>query len=109
MVRRRGVFFELKLVDLYNMGRPSAANIREEVIDSIRLLYDVLGGQGYYASQRPEIKAICRGLKRSMIARRFPTAGHLRQHLEDVRVVGRRAADLGPLRVTRYAGRRENR
>lgn len=63
MVRRRGVFFDLKLVDLYNLGRPSAANIREDVIDSVRLLCDMLGGQRHCASHRPEIKAICCGLR----------------------------------------------
>lgn len=82
LVRRRGAFFDTKLIDLYHWGRSSAANMREDVISLIRVLYDALGGRRRYASLPPEIKAICLGLRRDLIARRFPRAGRLREHLE---------------------------
>jgi serine/threonine protein kinase len=82
LVQRRGVHFGAKLVDLYDFGRPSAANRREDVINAVRLLYDMLGGQKWYARQRPELRWIIAGLKRSIIARRFPTARRLREHLD---------------------------
>lgn len=82
LVKRRGIGFEVKLVDFYHWGRPTAAKIREDVIQLIRLLYDALGGQARYAKHPPEIKAICCGLRRDLISRRFPTAGHLREYLE---------------------------
>ncbi|MHC5001506.1 MAG: protein kinase domain-containing protein [Planctomycetota bacterium] len=82
LVRREGVFFRVKLVDLFYLGAPTAKHIRDDVVDVIRLLYDAVGGQARYASQPPEIKHICRGLRRDLIRRDFPTARHLREHLE---------------------------
>ena len=82
LVRRRGVFFDLKLVDVYHWGAPTKAHIREDVADVIRLLYDAVGGQKRYAQQPRQIKEICRGLRRDLIGRAFPTARHLREHLE---------------------------
>ncbi|MFH1845852.1 MAG: protein kinase [bacterium] len=82
IVRRRGIGFEVKLVDMYHWGPPSAANIRQDVADLIRIFYDVLGGQRWYSRQPPEVKAVCCGLKTSLMARKFRTAGQLRQYLE---------------------------
>jgi len=83
LVKRSGIFFVAKLVDMYHWGRPSAANIREDVINLVRILYDVVGGAQRYSAQPQEIKDICCGLKRGMITKRFPTAAHLREHLEE--------------------------
>jgi hypothetical protein len=82
LVRRRGVFFELKVVDFYHWGRPTAAHLREDVVDIVRLLYDAVGGKRHYANQPPAIKKICKGLRRDLIGHAFPTASHLREHLE---------------------------
>ncbi len=82
IVRRQGLSFNVKLVDMYNWGTPSAENIRDDVCDLVRVLYDVLGGAPFYAKHPKVVKDIVCGLKRSLIVRRFRTAGHLRRHLE---------------------------
>ncbi len=82
IVERYGLTFELKLLDMFHWGQPSASNIRNDVIDLVRIFYDALGGQKQYARQREEIKYICCGLKRSMITQKFRTAEQLRVHLE---------------------------
>jgi hypothetical protein len=82
LVSRVGILFDVKLVDFFHWGAPTAAHIRDDVADLVRLLYDAVGGRRRYASQPPEIKAICRGLRRDLIAREFPTARHLREYLE---------------------------
>ncbi len=82
MVRRNGIHFTVKLVDFYHWGVATPANIREDVIQLVGLLYEAVGGAKHYASQPPEIKAICRGLKRGLIAKKFPTAGRLREYLD---------------------------
>ena len=82
LIRRVGVHFKIKLVDLYNLGRPTAANRKEDVIDSIHLLHEMLGGQPRYAALRPELKRLICGLKRSIIIKRYPTARALRDHLD---------------------------
>ncbi|KPJ74327.1 serine/threonine protein kinase [candidate division TA06 bacterium DG_78] len=85
IVRRRGLSFDVKLVDMYNWGKPDAENIRDDVCNLIRIFYDSIGGARFYAKHPREIKDICCGLKRSLIIRKFRTAGHLRQYLETMR------------------------
>jgi tRNA A-37 threonylcarbamoyl transferase component Bud32 len=82
IVQRFGLGFELKLVDMFHWGKPSAENIREDVIDLIRIFYDVLGGQRLYAKQPDAVKQICCGLKRSLISRKFRSAAAICAHLE---------------------------
>lgn len=82
MVRRRGIGFEVKLIDMYRWHGTAGENIREDVCDVIRVFYDLLGGRRTYAKHPPEVKAIICGLKRSLITKRFRTAGRLRRHLE---------------------------
>lgn len=82
IVRRRGIYFDVKLVDMYNWGVPNGVNIKDDVVNLVRIFYDCLGGQRVYASQPPEVKYIISGLKRSIIHRKFHSAKDLRWHLE---------------------------
>jgi tRNA A-37 threonylcarbamoyl transferase component Bud32 len=82
IVRRKGLSFNVKIVDMYNWGAPNTENICDDVCDLIRIFYDAIGGARHYARQPQEIKGICCGLKRSLIVRKFRTAGHLRHYLE---------------------------
>lgn len=82
IIKRSGLSFDVKLVDMYNWGAPSAQNTRDDVCDLVRIFYDAIGGAKFYAQQREEVKNVCCGLKRSLIARKFKTAGHLRHYLE---------------------------
>jgi serine/threonine protein kinase len=82
LVRRRGISFDAKLLDFYHWGRFTRENAQEDIVQLVRILYDAVGGRKRYASQPPEIKEICKGLRRDLILRDFPTASHLRRHLE---------------------------
>jgi serine/threonine protein kinase len=82
IVTRAGLGFDVKLVDLYRWGAPRWTNIRDDVCDLVKIFYDVVGGRKHYANQPPEVKEICCGLKRSLILKKFRTAGELREHLE---------------------------
>ena len=82
MIRPHGVGFELKLVDFYNWGRPSKAKQQQDIVDTIRVFYDILGGKEHYSKLSPELKSICAGLKESIILTRFPTMYALRVYLE---------------------------
>lgn len=82
IIRRYGLGFDLKLLDFYHWGPPRPENIHEDVVDLVKILYEAVGGLKYYKHQPPEIKAICRGLKRSLILKQFRSAGQLRQYLE---------------------------
>jgi len=82
IVQRFGLGFDLKLLDMFHWGAPRAENIHNDVLNLIRIFYDALGGQKHYARLPREVKSICCGLKRSLILRKFRTAGRLRAHLE---------------------------
>lgn len=82
IVQRYGLGFELKVLDLFHWDAPKSENIRGDVLDMVRLFYDALGGQPTYAGQPPEVKGIVCGLKRTLILKKFRTAGQLRAYLE---------------------------
>ncbi len=82
LVRARGIQFDVKLVDFYDWGYPTRAKMQEDVVQAVRVFYDVLGGAARYPRLPSVAKGICCGLKRSLILRRFPTASALRVHLE---------------------------
>ncbi len=82
LIRRRGIGFDVRLLDFYFWGRANRQRIADDVVQLARILYDMTGGQKHYAGQIAPVKAICLGLRQSLIRQRFPTAGRLREHLE---------------------------
>ena len=82
IVRRSGLSFDLKLVDLFHWDGSYRESIKEDICDMIRIFYDALGGRKQYAKLPPEVKQICRGLKRTLILKKFPSVAKLREHLE---------------------------
>jgi len=67
---------------MYMWGAPKKANIHDDVVDLVRLFYDILGGKKYYSKLPSQAKDICNGLKRTLILKKFRSAGQLREHLE---------------------------
>lgn len=84
IVRQRGLSFDLKLVDMFHWGHARPENIHDDVCFLIRIFYDAIGGARHYAKQPPQVKAVCCGLKRSLILKKFRNAGQLRQYLESL-------------------------
>lgn len=84
IVSRHGIGFSVKLIDIYRWHGPTSDNITEDVYDIIRIFYDAIGGRKQYSKLRPEIKAICCGLRRDLIRKKFRTAGQLRLFIENM-------------------------
>lgn len=84
IVRRYGLGFEVKVIDLFSYQLPKREMIRDDVCDLIRVFYDMLGGAKHYARHAPEIKAICCGLKRTLILKKYRTAAQLRDYIEKI-------------------------
>ncbi len=84
IVRRRGLGFDVKLLDFFHWGQPSPEHMRDDICDVIRIFYDSIGGKERYKRQPPEIKAIILGLKRSLILKKFKTVTALRDYLENM-------------------------
>ena len=77
-----GLEFDLKLFDVYRRDGTPAANRRDDVCDLVYIFHEALGGPRRYAGHPQQVKDICRGLKRSLILKSFPTVAHLRRHIE---------------------------
>ena len=84
IIRRRGLSFDVKLLDFFHWGAPSTNNIRDDVCDVVRILYEITGGKARYQRQHPEVKGIILGLKRTLILKKFRTITILREHLENI-------------------------
>jgi serine/threonine protein kinase len=85
IVRRFGLEFDLKLIDLYNWDCPKRENRQDDICDLVRILYDSAGGQKAYSQQPAAIKYICSGLKRSLILKKFKNVFQLKRHLETMK------------------------
>lgn len=84
IVKRYGLGFDLKLLDMHRWGREQRVNAADDIVDSIRIFYDAIGGQKRYAKHPEEVKAICLGLKRSLISKKFKSATVLKNYLENI-------------------------
>lgn len=82
MVRRYGLGFDVRLIDLFHWGAPRPDQIQDDVMGLVEILHQSIGGRRHYAKQPPEIKGIVRGLKATLVRQRFRTAGQVRDHLE---------------------------
>lgn len=82
IIQRHGLGFNVKLLDLFHWGQMSKANMQGDICDMIKIFYDAVGGRRHYKNQPTEVKAICCGLKRSIILKKFKNATLLREYLE---------------------------
>jgi tRNA A-37 threonylcarbamoyl transferase component Bud32 len=84
MIRRQGINFELKLLDFFDLGRPTKGKIHKDVLNLVEVFHVIVGGREKYAKQPKVVKDIIRGLKDSLILERFQSAGDLQRHLENL-------------------------
>lgn len=82
LIRPMGVGFEVKLIDFYNWGKPARYKQQQDIMDTIRVFHECLGGREHYRNQPPEVRRICAGLRWKLVLQRFPTMTALRRHLE---------------------------
>ncbi|MCD4780147.1 MAG: protein kinase [Candidatus Omnitrophica bacterium] len=85
IVNRFGLYFELKLLDMFHWSSPSKANREDDLCELIHIFYDSLGGAKYYSKFPQEIKKICCGLKKGLILKKFRTVSQLREYLETMK------------------------
>lgn len=84
IVSRYGLGFELKLLDSFQWPDSKRSNLQEDLLNVVRILYDVIGGQKQYAKQPKVIKNICCGLKKTLILSKFKNISRLKEHLESL-------------------------
>jgi tRNA A-37 threonylcarbamoyl transferase component Bud32 len=84
MIRRQGISFEVKLLDFFDLGRPTRSKIHKDVLNLIQVFHSLVGGRDHYAQQPKVVKDIIRGGKDSLILDRFQSAGDIQNHLENL-------------------------
>ena len=82
MIRRQGISFEVKLLDFFDLGRPTRSRIHKDVLNLIQVFQTIVGGRDNYAKQPSVVKEIIRGGKDSLVLARFQSAGDIQHHLE---------------------------
>jgi serine/threonine protein kinase len=82
MIKRFGLSFDLKIIDMHHWGDSKKDNRDEDIIKVIRIFYDILGGDKHYSKLPESVKYIICGLKRSLILKKFRNVSILKRHLE---------------------------
>ncbi len=85
MIRRMGVTFDVKLLDFFDLGKPTRGKIHKDVLNLIEVFQIIVGGRESYARQPKVVKDIIRGGKDSLILQRFQSAGDIQRHLENLK------------------------
>ena len=84
MIRRKGLAFEVHLLDFFDFGRATAEEIQRDVFDLIGILHGLIGGAERYSRAAPNLRRLIMGRKHTLIRRKYKTAGQLRLALENL-------------------------
>src|SRR3954470_6474287 len=84
MIRRQGIGFDVKLLDFFDLGKPTRSKIHKDVLNLIQVFYTIVGGREKYGHQPKVVKDIIRGQKDSLILARFQSAADIQHHLESL-------------------------
>lgn len=82
IVRHVGLGFKVRVLDMYYWKAPRRENIQDDICNLIKVFHESMNGQKNYSKFSPQMKSICCGLKRSLILKKFKTAGALKNYLE---------------------------
>jgi len=84
MIKRFGLEFDLKIIDMHHWGDSKQDNREEDIMKMVKLFYVILGGAKKYPQVPASLKYIIGGLKRSLVLKRFRTVTELRYYLEEM-------------------------
>lgn len=84
MVQRRGIGFDLHLVDFFDLGRSTRDKVLFDVYCLIQVFHETLGGSKGYRNAPDPIKQIIKGRKRTLLKKEFKNAGDIRLALDNL-------------------------
>lgn len=84
MIKKKGLGFEVHLIDLLHLGKPTKDRIQQDVYDLINIFYEMIGGSVGYKRCGDNIKHFVLGRRHSLIKKHFNVAWHLRLYLENL-------------------------
>jgi tRNA A-37 threonylcarbamoyl transferase component Bud32 len=71
IIQKTSLNYELKLIDVFQVGYGLKGSIQDDVYMLCHLLYEIIGGKKHYRLQPFFIKSICCGLKKGLIKNKF--------------------------------------
>ena len=84
IIQKSGLYYDLKLIDVFVDKGPRLERIQQDVYQLCDLLYELIGGVQAYKDQPRIIKAICCGLKKTLIKKKFKSATDIRVFIENM-------------------------
>jgi serine/threonine protein kinase len=84
LVKRKGLSFEVNLIDFFDIGYSTKAKIQNDVYDLISVFYELIGGPKGYTKANGQIRQIVMGRKHNLIRNKFKNAGQLRLALDNL-------------------------
>lgn len=84
IVKRYGLGFQVKLLDMYDWKDGKVLNRIEDIVNSIKIFIETIGGKKQYSKLPLEVKEICLGARRDLISKKYKTASQLRGYIENI-------------------------
>ena len=84
IMRRRGLKFDVKLIDCIDWGGSKRENIKKDVYDLIKIYYQLIGGKESYQDLPKCLKKVMMGVRRTKLAENFKNASALVHHIEQM-------------------------
>ncbi len=84
LLRRKGLSFEIKLIDLFLWQGNKRDFQRADIIELINIFYEILGGQKNYTKLPQSIKKVICGKRSDIILKKFPKISNLSVSLENL-------------------------
>lgn len=81
-VRRQGLGFKVKLMDVSPLSGKVKLAARDDVYALLQMFYETIGGARFYPDLPAELRALCCGMRRPAVHARYAHAGDLKRHLE---------------------------
>jgi hypothetical protein len=81
-VRRRGLGFQVQLLDVGEESLPRIGGVQSDVFAMLRIFYEATGGARAYRRHPAPVKTLCCGLRRPQVADKYRDAGALKRYLE---------------------------
>ena len=84
LIRKKGLSFEIKLIDLFMLKGSKRDFQRADIIDLIDIFYKMLGGPKNYSKLPMVAKKIICGRNSSLVLKKFPRISVLKGYLENL-------------------------
>lgn len=84
LLRRKGLSFDIKLIDLFLWRGNKREFQRADIVELINIFYEILGGKKNYAKLPLSIKKVICGKRSDLILKKFPRISTLSVYLENL-------------------------